>query len=137
MSTYLVAFAAGELSYIENSKARVPIRIYASPADDVENAEYAAEIIARGFELYEKAFGLSYPLPKLDLVSAPTFLQGGMENWGIIIAHSTFFPFDEDVDSEDKKERMAELLIHELAHQWFGNIVTLAWWDQLWLNEGG
>lgn len=137
MSTYLMACAVGELSYIENTDTRIPIRIYASPADDPELSRYVAHIVARGLIFFENLLDLKYPLPKLDLLAAPVFLQGGMENWGIIIAHSTFFSYNATVDSTDKKDLIARLFLHELAHQWFGNIVTLQWWDQTWLNEGG
>jgi aminopeptidase 2 len=137
MSTYLLTWAVGNLSYTENTSARIPVRIYVSPADNPDVTHYAADIIARGITSYEALFGVEYPLPKLDLLAPPVFMQGGMEDWGLIVAHPAFFSFDEGKDGEQKRETMARLLLHELAHQWFGDLVTLQWWDQTWLNEGG
>ncbi|KAL9477424.1 hypothetical protein ACSS6W_007265 [Trichoderma asperelloides] len=98
---------------------------------------YAAHIVARGLKFYEDKFKIRFPLPKLDFLAAPTFLPGAVENWGMIMGQSSFFPFDNATDGEDKREAIAETLLHELAHMWFGDLVTVEWWDQLWLNEGG
>ncbi|GFP57868.1 alanine/arginine aminopeptidase [Trichoderma asperellum] len=137
MSSYLVSCAVGDLQYIQNMESRVPIRIYTTPSDNVQLTQYAAHIVARGLKFYEDKFKVRFPLPKLDFLAAPTFLPGAVENWGMIMGQSSFFPFDNATDGEDKREAIAETLLHELAHMWFGDLVTVEWWDQLWLNEGG
>ncbi|KAL6904173.1 peptidase family M1 domain-containing protein [Trichoderma evansii] len=137
MSSYLVSFSVGDLQYIENTESRLPIRIYTTPSDDVQLTHYAAHTVARGLEFYEDKFKIQFPLPKLDFLAAPTFLPGAVENWGMIMGQSSFFPLDPLVDGEDKRETIADTLLHELAHMWFGDLVTVEWWDQLWLNEGG
>lgn len=136
MSTYLVAFAVGELSYIENNESRIPIRIYVSPENDAEHGIYAAHILAKSLAFYEDLFDVPYPLPKLDVFAPPVFM-GAMENWGLIIGIASDLMYDTKRDGIHKKQRVAEMVMHELAHQWFGNLVTLDWWDQTWLNEGG
>ena len=137
MSTYLVAAAVGELSYIENTESRIPIRVYTSPATDPEQCAYLAHTLARGIKFYEELFDIEYELPKLDVLAAPSFMSGAMENWGLIISTAAYVPYDPKRDGQQKKETIAAIMLHELAHQWFGNLVTLQWWDQTWLNEGG
>ncbi|OAQ97084.1 hypothetical protein LLEC1_03842 [Akanthomyces lecanii] len=136
MSTYLVVFAVGELSYIENKESRIPIRVYVSPENNARHGTYAADVLARSLAFYEDLFDVSYPLPKLDVFAPPTFM-GAMENWGLIIGNAGDLMYDPTTDGVHKKQRVTEMMMHELAHQWFGNLVTLDWWDQTWLNEGG
>jgi aminopeptidase 2 len=137
MSSYLVSCVVGDLRYIENTESRLPIRIYTTPSDDVQLTQYAAHIVARGLKFYEDKFKIQFPLPKLDFLAAPTFLPGAVENWGMIMGQASFFPLDPKIDGEAKRETIADTLLHELAHMWFGDLVTVEWWDQLWLNEGG
>lgn len=87
-------------------------------------------------EYYEKYFGISYSLPKLDMIAIPNFNSGGMENWGLVIYTEEALLFDNNTSPSFYKEYIAFLIAHELAHQWFGNLVTMKWWTDLWLNEG-
>jgi aminopeptidase 2 len=136
MSTYLVAFIVGELNYIETKKFRVPIRVYAPPSSDIEHGRFSLDLAARTLEYYEKIFGADFPLPKMDMVAIPDFAAGAMENWGLITYRVVDLLFDEKSSGAALKERVAEVVQHELAHQWFGNLVTMDWWEGLWLNEG-
>ncbi|KAI1808367.1 peptidase family M1-domain-containing protein [Daldinia bambusicola] len=136
MSTYLVAFIIGELNYIETKKFRVPIRVYAPASSDIEHGRFSLELAARTLEYYEKIFGAEFPLPKMDMVAIPDFAAGAMENWGLITYRVVDLMLDEKASGAAMKERVAEVVQHELAHQWFGNLVTMDWWEGLWLNEG-
>lgn len=136
MSTYLVAFIVGELNYIETTNFRVPVRVYAPPSSNIEHGHFSLELAARTLAYYEKIFGAEYPLPKMDMVAIPDFAAGAMENWGLITYRVVDLMLDEQVSGAATKERVAEVVQHELAHQWFGNLVTMDWWEGLWLNEG-
>ncbi|KAI1814366.1 peptidase family M1-domain-containing protein [Poronia punctata] len=136
MSTYLVAFIIGELNYIETKKFRVPIRVYAPASSDIEHGRFSLELAARTLEYYEKIFDAEFPLPKMDMVAIPDFAAGAMENWGLITYRVVDLMLDEKASGAAVKERVAEVVQHELAHQWFGNLVTMDWWEGLWLNEG-
>lgn len=136
MSTYLVAFIIGELNYIETKKFRVPIRVYAPSSSDIEHGRFSLDLAARTLEYYEKIFGAEFPLPKMDMVAIPDFAAGAMENWGLITYRVVDLMLDEKASGAAMKERVAEVVQHELAHQWFGNLVTMDWWEGLWLNEG-
>ncbi|KAK7970779.1 hypothetical protein PG996_000791 [Apiospora saccharicola] len=136
MSTYLVCFIIGELSYIETKNFRVPIRVYAPPSSDIEHGRFSLELAARTLAYYEKIFGVEFPLPKMDMVAIPDFAAGAMENWGLITYRVVDLLYDEKTSGASMKERVAEVVQHELAHQWFGNLVTMDWWEGLWLNEG-
>ena len=134
MSTYLVAFVVAELDYIESNEYRVPVRIYATPDQDINTAKWLLDVSAKAMISHEKIFGSPYPLPKLDSVSVPGH-AGGMENWGCVLYADTYLCADESDGSAAGNVRKAYVVTHELAHQWFGNIVTAEWWDSLWLNE--
>jgi aminopeptidase 2 len=136
MSTYLLAFIIGELNYIETDKFRLPVRVYAPPNQDIEHGRFSLELAARTLEFYEKTFDSKFPLPKMDMVAIPDFSAGAMENWGLITYRVVDVMFDEKTSGASTKERVAEVVQHELAHQWFGNLVTMDFWDGLWLNEG-
>ncbi|KAI0864148.1 peptidase family M1-domain-containing protein [Xylaria cubensis] len=136
MSTYLVAFIIGELDYIETQDFRVPIRVYAPPSSNIEHGRFSLELAARTLAYYEKIFGADFPLPKMDMVAIPDFAAGAMENWGLITYRVVDLMLDEKASGAAMKERVAEVVQHELAHQWFGNLVTMDWWEGLWLNEG-
>ncbi|RYP54332.1 hypothetical protein DL768_000906 [Monosporascus sp. mg162] len=136
MSTYLVAFIIGELNYIETTNFRVPVRVYAPASSDIEHGRFSLELAARTLAYYEKIFGAEFPLPKMDMVAIPDFAAGAMENWGLITYRVVDLMFDEKTSGAAMKERVAEVVQHELAHQWFGNLVTMDWWEGLWLNEG-
>lgn len=135
MSTYLVAFVVGELSYVESEQFRLPVRVYTSPGLE-KGCQYAADLAARTLVFFEKTFNIEYPLPKCDMIGIHDFAAGAMENWGLITYRLVALLYDEDHDSQDTKYEVTETVQHELAHQWFGNLVTMEWWEGLWLNEG-
>ncbi|CAN8099109.1 unnamed protein product [Discula destructiva] len=136
MSTYLIAFIVGELNYIETNAFRVPVRVYAPPGQDIEHGRFSLDLAAKTLDFYEKVFGIEFPLPKMDQVAIPDFAQGAMENWGLVTYRVVDLLLDEKASGAATKERVAEVVQHELAHQWFGNLVTMDWWEGLWLNEG-
>jgi aminopeptidase 2 len=136
MSTYLVAFVVGELNVIETDEFRVPVRVYAPPGQDIEHGRFSLNLAAKTLAFYEKVFGMDFPLPKMDQIAIPDFAQGAMENWGLVTYRVVDLLLDEKASGAATKERVAEVVQHELAHQWFGNLVTMDWWDGLWLNEG-
>ena len=136
MSTYLLAFIVGELKHIETTAFRVPIRVYATPDNNIEHGRFSLDLAARTLDFYEKTFDSKFPLPKMDMIAIPDFSAGAMENWGLVTYRVVDVLFDESTSGASVKERIAEVVQHELAHQWFGNIVTMDFWDGLWLNEG-
>ncbi|KAF9354276.1 hypothetical protein BGX26_007906 [Mortierella sp. AD094] len=139
MSTYLVAFAVGNFEYIETTTTKlekpVTCRVYTLPGL-VEQGRFALEITPKILEYFAEIFGIAYPLPKLDHIAVPDFDAGAMENWGLITYRTVALLYDEDTSDAADKEEVACTVAHELAHMWFGNLVTMEWWDHLWLNEG-
>ncbi|NXW32120.1 AMPE aminopeptidase, partial [Phaetusa simplex] len=136
MSTYLVCFAVHQFQWIERVSARgKPLRVYAQP-QQIHTAEYAANVTKIVFDFFEQYFDLNYSLPKLDKIAIPDFGTGAMENWGLITYRETNLLYDPNESATSNKQRVAAVIAHELVHQWFGNIVTMDWWDDLWLNEG-
>ncbi|KAI9812822.1 MAG: Aminopeptidase 2 mitochondrial [Thelocarpon impressellum] len=136
MSTYLLAFIVGDLKFIETKNFRVPVRVYVTADKDVEHGRFSLELAARTLDFYEKTFDSKFPLPKMDMVAIPDFSAGAMENWGLVTYRVVDLLFDEKTSGASTKQRVAEVVQHELAHQWFGNLVTMDFWDGLWLNEG-
>lgn len=136
MSTYLLAFVIGELNYIETNSFRVPVRVYAPKDRDIEHGRFSLELAAKTLDFYEKTFDSPFPLPKMDMIAIPDFSAGAMENWGLVTYRVVDLLIDEKVSGASVKQRVAETVQHELAHQWFGNLVTMDFWDGLWLNEG-
>ncbi|NWZ53678.1 AMPE aminopeptidase, partial [Haliaeetus albicilla] len=136
MSTYLVCFAVHQFQWTERTSASgKPLRVYAQPLQ-IHTAEYAANVTKIVFDFFEEYFNLSYSLPKLDKIAIPDFGTGAMENWGLITYRETNLLYDPNESATSNKQRVAAVIAHELVHQWFGNIVTMDWWDDLWLNEG-
>lgn len=136
MSTYLVAFVIGELEYLESkTKDNVLVRVITTPGKK-HKAKFALDFAIKALEYYNDYFKIPYPLPKLDLIEIPDFESGAMENWGLITYRETQILFDENESSVGIKQAVATTISHELAHQWFGNLVTMKWWNDLWLNEG-
>ncbi|EGV61410.1 hypothetical protein CANTEDRAFT_109764 [Yamadazyma tenuis ATCC 10573] len=135
MSTYLVAFIVGELNYVENNDYRVPIRVYSTSGSE-KLGVYSAEISAKTLAFFDKKFDIPYPLPKCDLVAIHDFAAGAMENYGLITFRTVEVLIDPKVADVNGLKRVTEVVMHELAHQWFGNLVTMDFWDGLWLNEG-
>ncbi len=136
MSTYLVAYLVGEFEYKERqTSAGTVVRIYATPGKR-DQFGFALDTAVRMLEDFTEYFGIAYPLVKLDMIAVPDFGAAAMENWGAIIYRETDLLLDETKTSLSHKQRVALVIAHELAHQWFGNLVTMAWWNDLWLNEG-
>ncbi|NXG44487.1 AMPE aminopeptidase, partial [Psilopogon haemacephalus] len=136
MSTYLVCFAVHQFDFVERiSASGKQLRVYAQPLQ-IHTAEYAANVTKIVFDFFEEYFNMSYSLPKLDKIAIPDFGTGAMENWGLITYRETNLLYDPNESAASNKQRVAAVVSHELVHQWFGNIVTMDWWDDLWLNEG-
>jgi len=136
MSTYLLAFIVGDFEYIEDkTKDNVSVRVFTTPGKKKE-AEFALEMAVKCLEFYNNYFGIDYPLPVLDMIAIPDFAAGAMENWGAVTYRESTLLIDEERSSTGNKQWVAMVIAHELAHQWFGNLVTMEWWTHLWLNEG-
>ncbi|MBI3889484.1 M1 family metallopeptidase [Candidatus Saccharibacteria bacterium] len=136
MSTYLLAFVVGELqSKSAKTKDGVEVNIWATPAQPAASLEYPLDIAVRSIEFYNDYFGTAYPLPKSDHVALPDFSSGAMENWGLITYREIALLADPETTSISSRQYIATVIAHELAHQWFGNLVTMEWWNDLWLNE--
>jgi aminopeptidase N len=135
MSTYLVAFLVGDFQCTQGASDGVPIRVCATP-DKVEYTGYALKAAEFVLHYYDTYFGIKYPMPKLDLIAIPDFEAGAMENFGAITYRETDLLLDDKHASLSAKERVAQVVAHEMAHQWFGDMVTMQWWNNIWLNEG-
>ena len=135
MSSYLNVFVAGELESIESRSGPTELRVIATKGK-AEMGRYALEATAQILQYYNDYFGVAYPLPKLDQIALPGGFGGAMENWGGITYYESKLLFDPKNSSAETKQDIYEVLAHEMAHQWFGDLVTMAWWDNLWLNEG-
>ena len=136
MSTYLVALVVAPLERVSVTTAGgVMISAYAVPGS-LPQLAFALDVGKRCLEFYDGYFATPYPLAKLDMVAIPDFASGAMENWGLVTYRDTALLLDEATASLGNRMRVAEVVAHELAHQWFGNLVTMAWWNDLWLNEG-
>ncbi|MDB5166742.1 MAG: puromycin-sensitive aminopeptidase [Candidatus Saccharibacteria bacterium] len=135
MSTYLLAFVCGELKYLESKTANgTVVRTYATPAN-VEHTRFALDVAVKCLEFYNEYFDIPYPLAKCDFIALPDFASGAMENWGCITFREQALFVDEANTSLPMKQYVANVVAHELTHQWFGNLVTMRWWNDLWLNE--
>ncbi len=135
MSTYLVAFLVGDFKCTEGKSDGVPIRACSTP-DKVELTRFAVESAQYVLHYYDNYFGIKYPMPKLDMVALPDFEAGAMENFGCITYRETDLLVNSKTGDIPSKKRVAVVVAHETAHQWFGDMVTMQWWDNLWLNEG-
>lgn len=136
MSTYLLAWVTGELhSKSAHTKDGIEVNIWATPAQPASSLNFALDIAVRSIEFYNDYFGVAYPLPKSDHVALPDFSSGAMENWGLVTYREVALLADPQTTSISSKHYIATVIAHELAHQWFGNLVTMRWWNNLWLNE--
>ncbi|MBV8630641.1 MAG: M1 family peptidase, partial [Silvibacterium sp.] len=135
MSTYLVAFLVGDFQCASGGSDGTPIRVCATP-DKVEYTKFALSAAEFVLHYYNDYFGIKYPMPKLDMIALPDFEAGAMENFGAITYRETALLVDDKTASVDAKKGVASVVAHEMAHQWFGDMVTMQWWDNLWLNEG-
>ncbi|XP_070763184.1 alanyl (membrane) aminopeptidase-like b [Enoplosus armatus] len=137
MSTYLFAFTVSEFTSVPSPHGRVEISTFARPdAIAARHAEYAANITGKILEFYESYFGINYQQKTLDQIALPDLNPAAMENWGLITYQEGDLLYEEGVSSLLHKEVIVTLIAHELAHQWFGNLVTMKWWNEIWLNEG-
>ncbi|MBD3243908.1 MAG: hypothetical protein GF331_25170 [Chitinivibrionales bacterium] len=134
MSTYLLYMGAGHFDYIETTRGARAIRVYGVNGQSPKG-RFACEFAADTLEYFERYSGIEYPLPKLDLLAIPDFAAGAMENWGAITFREVLLYADDQTTSLPIRKRIAEVMAHELWHQWSGNLVTMEWWDDLWLNE--
>lgn len=136
MSTYLVAFVVGEF-HKKSTKTHsgVEVHVWATPAQPLESLDFAVDTAARTIEFFDEYFGVPYPLPKCDLVAVPDFSAAAMENWGLITYREIALLADPKTTSISTRQYVAIVIAHELSHQWFGNLVTMKWWNNLWLNE--
>ncbi|NWZ72666.1 AMPN Aminopeptidase, partial [Acrocephalus arundinaceus] len=137
MSTYLLAFIVSQFTNVHNSSEGTLIRIWGRPTAIAEGqGNYSLSVTGPILKFFEEHYNTSYPLPKSDQVGLPDFNAGAMENWGLVTYRENSLLFDPKYSSIGNKERVVTVIAHELAHQWFGNLVTLRWWNDLWLNEG-
>ncbi|KEZ46188.1 putative Aminopeptidase [Scedosporium apiospermum] len=141
MSTYLLAWAFGDFEYVEaytdrqyNGKT-IPVRVYTTRGLK-EQGNWALQHAPKIIDYFSEIFDIDYPLPKSDLLAVHEFTHGAMENWGLVTYRTTQVLFDEKKSDARFRNSVAYVVAHELAHQWFGNLVTMDWWDELWLNEG-
>ncbi|XP_026478385.1 aminopeptidase N-like isoform X2 [Ctenocephalides felis] len=142
MSTYLVAFIVSDLMGSETLIVPIPgtgksfpLRAWSRP-EVLDQTEYARNLSVSLLEYYQGYFGIDFPMPKIDIVAVPEFGFNAMENWGLITFRESAMLIADKITSESRKETVATVISHELAHQWFGNLVTPAWWNDLWLKEG-
>lgn len=135
MSTYLLAFALGELqSKLTTTKSGVEVGIFATKAHKSSSLDFALDFAKRVLEFYEDYFGVPYPLKQCYHIALPDFSAGAMENWGLITYREIYLLADAN-STLMSRQMIALVIAHEVAHQWFGNLVTMKWWDDLWLNE--
>ncbi|XP_030944646.1 aminopeptidase M1-like isoform X2 [Quercus lobata] len=136
MSTYLVAIVIGLFDYVEHlTSDGIKVRVYCQ-VGKVNQGNFALDVAVRTLELYKEYFAVPYFLPKLDMVAIPDFAFGAMENYGLVTFCETNLIYDNQHSAAANKQRVVIAVAHELAHQWFGNLVTMEWWTHLWLNKG-
>ena len=134
VSTYLIYLGVGEFEYLTGKINKTQIRVVTTKGNK-SKGKFSLELGKKLLTSYEKYFGIKYPLPKLDLIAVPDFAAGAMENWGAITFRETILLYDPKTSSTKTKQFIAEVISHEIAHMWFGNLVTMKWWNDLWLNE--
>ena len=134
VSTYLIYLGVGEFEYLTSKINKTQVRVITTKGNKTKG-KFSLELAKKLLTSYEKYFGIKYPLPKLDLIAVPDFAAGAMENWGAITFRETILLYDPKTSSTRTKQFIAEVISHEIAHMWFGNLVTMKWWNDLWLNE--
>ena len=135
LPTYLVALLVGDFQCSEGSTDGIPIRICTTP-DKVGLTKFAVDAAVKELHFYNDWYGIKYPFEKLDVIGVPDFAAGAMENAAAMTFREADLLVDEKIGSVESKRRVASVIAHELAHQWFGDLVTMRWWDDIWLNEG-
>ncbi|OMO70683.1 Peptidase M1, alanine aminopeptidase/leukotriene A4 hydrolase [Corchorus capsularis] len=136
MSTYLVAITVGLFDHIEETTSDgIKVGVYC-PVGKSDEGKFALEVAVKSLDVYTRYFSMPYPLPKLDMVAVPEFSGGAMENYGLIIYRENEMLYNDLRTAAARKQIITIVVAHEVAHQWFGNLVTMEWWTHLWLNEG-
>jgi len=135
MSSYLAALAVGQFEYIEGSADGIPIRVYSTPGKK-QLGRFALQATENFLRYFDEYFGIKYPYGKLDLIALPDFSAGAMENIALITSREALLQLDDQQASLGQRKSVAITISHEIAHQWFGDLVTMQWWDDIWLNEG-
>ncbi len=135
MSSYLVALAVGEFEYVEGQVDGIPIRVWGTPGTK-QDGTFALEVAEQCVKYFNQYFGIKYPFEKLDMIGLPDFAAGAMENTGLITYREVILLIDDKKASVGLHQEVATVIAHEIAHQWFGDLVTMKWWDDVWLNEG-
>lgn len=135
MSSYLAALVIGNFEYVEGSVDGIPIRVYSTPGKK-EMGKFALDAAEHIVSYYDKYFAIKYPYGKLDLVGLPDFSAGAMENVGCVTFREVLLLIDDQHGAVGRKKTIASVTSHEIAHMWFGDLVTMKWWDDVWLNEG-
>ncbi|KAM3699401.1 hypothetical protein ACB098_05G022200 [Castanea mollissima] len=136
MSTYLVAVVVGVFDHIEETTADgTKVRVYC-PVGKCDKGKFALDVAVKALDIFTRYFSTPYPLPKLDMVAVPEFSDAAMENYGLITYRENVLLYDDLLSPADRKQFLTIAVSHEVAHQWFGNLVTMEWWSHLWLNEG-
>lgn len=135
MSTYLLAICIGKFNKVSGTNQHgIEVATYGALNQPTESLEFSNQIAMESLDFYDQLFDIPYPLPKLDQVAIPDFDAGAMENWGLVTYRESCLLADQNTP-QTTKEYIATVVTHELSHQWFGNLVTMRWWDNLWLNE--
>lgn len=136
MSSYLLAWVVGDLhKKTATTKGGVEVNIWATQAQSAESLDFALDHAVKSIDFFDEYFGVAYPLPKSDHVALPDFSSGAMENWGLVTYREVALLADPKTTTVSSKHYIATVISHELSHQWFGNLVTMKWWNDLWLNE--
>ncbi|HEV7454855.1 MAG TPA: M1 family metallopeptidase [Candidatus Saccharimonadales bacterium] len=136
MSTYLLNFVYGDMHSRETkTKDGVEVRVWSTKAHSPSSLDFGLDTAKRSIEFFNDYYGVPYPLPKCDLIALPDFTAAAMENWGAITFREPFLVVEPATSSQSSREYTALVINHEMSHQWFGNLVTMKWWDDLWLNE--
>ncbi|XP_077286018.1 aminopeptidase A isoform X2 [Arctopsyche grandis] len=139
MSTYLACFIVCDFKFknktVANINGTFPFKVYAT-ADQLDKVDFSLDVGVAVTEYYIQYFGIDYPLPKLDMIAIPDFVSGAMEHWGLVTYRETNLLHSDSTTSPANKQNIARVVAHEISHMWFGNLVTMKWWNDLWLNEG-
>lgn len=136
MTTYILVIVIGEFDNVaKDSSDGLPLRVF-TPIGKSNQGQKALDVTEQSLHFFESYFKVTYPLPKLDLIAVKDFSASAEENWGLILFRETALLVDDNSTALETKFNIYYVICHEMAHQWFGNLVTMAWWDDLWLNEG-
>ncbi len=134
MSTYLLYLGVGDFEFLQSKSGKTLVRIVTT-CGKKQQGKMSLEFTKQFLSYFQNYFKIPYPLPRLDMIAIPDFAAGAMENWGAITFRETVLLYDPKTSSTETKQHIAEVISHEIAHQWFGNLVTMKWWNDLWLNE--